>query len=162
MAQGGTFLPLSILGKGHSPITGVGGWLGWLMAAVQRLYEHPFLLVLLFSLWVPLWKKRINLKQGGLAMVGSLTTLAHIGFAEVGGLRYEAYLIALGVFVWFSEDRKALLPGKSVRSHPYPWLIWGLMLFPFLLRTAYFSLNYPRSVQNIYHQQIQSALFNDL
>ncbi|MEM7659830.1 MAG: hypothetical protein AAF399_27195 [Bacteroidota bacterium] len=161
VSQGGTFLPLSVLGKGHSPIIGVGGWLGWIMAAAQRLYEHPFLLVLLFSLWMPLWHHGLKVRTtaGCMALVGSLTTLAHVGFAEVGGLRYEAYLLAIGVFVWFSEDRKAWSPGKLVFAQLMKWLIWGLLLFPFVMRTAYFSLNYPLAVQNIYHQQIQSARF---
>lgn len=155
LSHGGGFFPTSVLIKGHSPLA----FVPWLIQGMEKLYENPFMLILLAS-QLALWGYSVG-NNRIIPGIISVTVIIHLWMAEVGGYRYEAYLIGLGGFTilrsypvwqrWFFQK----LPSPR-------WIRLGLfflLAFPFIMRAGFFSLNYPRATQNIYHQQIQMARF---
>jgi hypothetical protein len=150
-SQGGTWLPLSVLLKGHPP-----GSLAWLGAAVQRLYDNPFVLTTLLAL---LLGRRITAAGSADRAWLDLTLgigLLHLLLAEVGGYRYEAYWLGLA---WLGLGR--LMPDQfawNKVSRPSLGLV-GLLLFPLLIRSGFFLWHYPQATRNIYQQPYQAARF---
>ncbi|RMG60971.1 MAG: hypothetical protein D6722_20290, partial [Bacteroidetes bacterium] len=83
-------------------------------------------------------------------------TLAHLLLGEVGGYRYEAYLVGLtllGLALSWQAD-PPVLP-----RHPFGVVLLLLAVFPLGVRAGFFYQNYPRSVRNIYQQPVQVARF---
>lgn len=158
-AQGGPWLPLPLTGKGHGPLQeGLGDWL---MAAVARLYDNPFMLVLLLALTAVLaWQRHRHQAWTSAPVLWVLLPLAataiHLLLAEVGGYRYEAYLVGLGL-LGLARSGQALTP-----LLPRSALVYGvaaLACFPLGIRAGFFYRHYPRSVANIYQQPVQVARF---
>ncbi|MDX1909441.1 MAG: hypothetical protein SF053_20545 [Bacteroidia bacterium] len=149
LGQGQPFLPLSVMGKGHLP---GGSWATaayWLSGGVQRLYENPFMLTLLLMAWLPGVTAPDGWKRTGLGLLIP-AVLLHIIWAEVGGYRYEAYLVVPVLWGAMGE-----IPRVS-------WRVAGMILllvFPLGVRMLFFGINYPLAVQNIWHQQLQTAHF---
>ena len=163
----GTFLPLPIWLKGHAPGVSVIEWARWVLQAIRRLYENPFLLLLLLGL---LWLACKTISQSGkasillayfsLILVSSL--LLHLFFAEVGGYRYEAYLVIAGLFCLAKGIEHIDWLGWKQMRIPQRWIAGtgiSLFLLPFIIRAGFFYVNYPLSTQNIYHQQIMMSNF---
>lgn len=164
---GGTFFPLSIIMKGHSPGLNLLEWIQWGGNGIQRLYENPFILVLAIALSL-LIVKSIQLSHGWKnsvvfgSMICLITLVFHLLFAEVGGYRYEAYWMCMAMF--------CLIQGGE-HHHWFGWTVGKvylaifqlcvvlLFLFPLMIRAGFFYVNYPVSCQNIYHQQYQTARF---
>jgi len=157
-SQGGTFLPLPLIGKGHSPLLSP---FSWLLHGITQLYENPFMwisVVLMMGIWLftPKSNGYYTSAQGGTI---TLALLLHVFFAEIGGYRYEAYLLGLGGWViwqvWeICKDKLKLY--ASPRSLGL-FLMAGL--FPFIIRAGFFYANAPIALQNIYEQPYQTALF---
>ena len=158
-AQGGPWLPLPVTSKGHNPLH--EGWGRWLMAAVERLYDNPYLLVLLLGLGaLLLWQRHRGHAWDSApvlwVLLPLLLTSAHLLLAEVGGYRYEAYLIGLALV--------GLARSWQLDPPPLPrtGLLVGLLLLaglPLLVRAGFFYRHYPRSVANIYQQPVQVGRF---
>lgn len=167
--QGAYFLPNSIMSKGHSPFQSPGGLAGWSLRGVEVVYENPFvwlMLLVLGGLVLGHWLRASPFPASGfLALITLMAMVVHVFFAEVGGYRYEAYLVLL-TLVALLQAAPLLLREHSgwwqqrstlQRLGLGAWL--ALLLFPLLLRTAFFSFNYVRATQNIYQQQFQMAQF---
>ncbi len=158
LSQGGTFLPLSILGKAHLPST---GWLDWLLHGVMQYYENPFMLVLLIVLLLALWIHRDQssmYRYWNLMVLGAI--LAHVHLAEVGGYRYEAYLIGAGLIgILLTPTHFSLQKPATFWNRVNQAGLVAAFSFFFVLRAAFFTAQYPTFAQNIYHQHIQIARF---
>ncbi|MFK7969796.1 MAG: hypothetical protein AB8F95_05485 [Bacteroidia bacterium] len=151
LSRGGSFLPLTLLGKGQAPWQ--VGLATWLRHGMEVLYEHPFMLILLVAMLGVVYVVPKGPKAFQAAAV-ALCILPQVWLAQVGGYRYEAYLIGLGLwialpFIWkFVKQKESLA-----------WVIAGVCLFPFMLRAGYFTANHGAAVFDIAHQHRATAAF---
>ena len=154
LGRGGTFLPLTLLGKGQSPFD--IGLLPWFQNGLQTLYENPFMLMLLLGLLFVIVVKKEG-PQVFLAKVLALASLPQLWLAQVGGYRYEAWLIGLGLWL--------ILPVAFEFLDKKPSFRWGLMavfLLPFLIRASFFGLNHGSAVRDIaFQHRAMAAFFNE-
>ena len=172
--HGWFFLPNSLLIKGELP--SLNSWWGWLMALGGRsllvVSAQPHLLALLAAaLLLLIWRNYgssagregigDNPARQSMLIVFAGTVLLHTQFAKVGGLyRYDAYLVAMGIFVL----GLAVLPTlrSSTRSR---WQSAGLALLillgltPMMARGAAAMRDTVTATHNIYEQQYQMGLF---
>jgi hypothetical protein len=151
LGRGGTFLPLTLLGKGNSPLD--LGIFFWLKNGMEALYEHPFMLMLLCGLlfFIVVQKKG---SQVFLAKAIALACLPQLWLAQVGGYRYEAWLIGLGLWL--------LLPAfwRYLKNKPnLSWALLAVWLFPFVMRALFFSINHGAAVRDIAFQHRATAAF---
>ncbi len=155
VSQGGEWLPNSLLMKGHRPAGDLSSWVEWGMGVLDKLYTHPFIFSLLTISAVGAWLGR-GLPTGlrAAAWVLQLAAWGHVLFAEIGGYRYEAYLfLTHGLLL-------ALLLKEWGKQITMPWLMAGIWLgIPLMIRSLFFTANYPLAVQNIYHQSVQVGKF---
>lgn len=152
--NGGTFLPLSLLMKGHFPGLNVAEWARFGNEILTRLYEHPFMFPILTisAIGWAYYMVPKNLKQ--LSVVLQLGSWAHLMFAEIGGYRYEAWIIILHLVLF-----AFLLAPHLEKINKWLILATGWLALPLVVRTLFFTVNYPVSVQNIYDQSIQTGTF---
>lgn len=155
VASGSTFFPLSLLMKGHLPGFSLVELLSFLEAVLTRLYEHPFMFVILSISAIGWAGKDIFANQTRrLAAILQITSWGQVLFAEIGGYRYEAWLVILhGVLLLLM-----LAPYRQrLKNRHLPGFSW--LLLPLLIRSLYFTINYPVSVKNIFEQSIQTGQF---
>ena len=148
--QGGTFLPLSISIKGHSPAFSLAAWGEWLNHGIKGLYENPFMLVSLLILLAGLLLTQKRKSEPFLSfsqkwmLILIAGMLIHIFFADIGGYRYEAYLIGLtglGLLALLGEQASSQWPRVLTHGERLGW--WALsltILFPFHHSDRFFSL----------------------
>ena len=153
--NGGTFLPLSLLMKGHLPGMELADWGRFLQEILTRLYDHPFMFPVLFISAIG-WAggSYFPKPQRLLSAILQLASWGHVVFAEIGGYRYEAWIVVLHLILL------AYLTQPFIRSvNKWPILATGWLVIPLIMRTLFFTVNYPLSVQNIYDQSIQTGQF---
>lgn len=166
LSRGGYFFPNSLLIKGHVPQDSLAELVSVLYRGIEVLYENPFVLFSFLFLSAFLMVPNLSKATQQILKLIVISFAVHILFAEVGGYRYEAYLLLLSMLSsvlvlkepgiknlrksWFSR-----FPGQKL----WGFLFLGLCLFPFLVRTGFFTLNYSLSCKNIYEQQYQMASF---
>lgn len=152
---GGTFLPLSLLMKGYHPEMNLGSLLFFVQQTLEKVYEHPFIFSVLTVSAVGMWMGRsLPLRLRAFSFLLQGTSWLHVLLAEIGGYRYEAYLVFLHLLLLIE-----LLQFNNVRLS-YKTLFAGIwLLIPLFIRSAFFSINYPLAVQNIYHQSVQVGEF---
>src|SRR5262249_41122697 len=80
-----------------------------------------------------------------------VTLVAHLQFAAVGGYRYEAYLIVLGLV--------AIAVTTIPMQRPAALLLATACLIPLIPRAYQATASTPTSVANVYQQQYQMGLF---
>ena len=148
--QGSSFLPSSLLLKGYSPLDAP---LIWLESLISKLYDNPFVLTL--GLALSLGLNTQNTSQP-LFRISLLALGLHLAFAEIGGFRYEAYLLAIGLYSLSQLKVSPFFPKGSSFSRA---ILISLLLFPWLIRSTFFSLNFPLACANIYQQPYQLAQF---
>ncbi len=158
LSQGGPFLPQSVLAKrvqsspDSSWLESLGQQLGHLFA--NLIDGSAFMLALLAAAGWVVWKKGKNtplpLRLTWLAWGGAFGL--HLLLAQVGGFRYEAYLIGSGLLLFLPGWLALAQEKKAV------WLLLALSL-PLWLRLGFFGWHYPDACRNIYQQQRQMAAF---
>lgn len=152
VAQGGTWLPLSLLTKGYAPQSDLIAWVG---QAGEKLYENPFMLTLAIALLLALTRPLPKIPHAWLSLTLGVVGL-HLLFAEVGGYRYEAYLVMLAG-VGLGVLAPSFTPSLSQRL---PWLgVALLLIFPLVVRSGFFLYHYPDATRNIYQQPYQVGRF---
>jgi hypothetical protein len=143
----------------------LGGWDALLSAPYLAVLLGASLLVLVISL---IRSRRFWKQEHVILIAYILTALAHLQFGRIGHFyRYDAYLVALGVFVlafsaaglfsalwqWMASSRTKAIRGGIV-------LLFTLQLTIPLLTRSFLALPLiPKASQNIYQQQYQMGLF---
>lgn len=169
--NGWHFFPNSLLLKANLPSLSILGTAKKALAFYYQLAQSPELLVLLPSLLLVLYL--ICRKKNGIgevafypALLFVFSTVLHLQFARVNLLRYESYLVALGLFALGVSiplieknlrDSELFARGGLLRLLP---LVALLAVFsPLVLRGARAFTWIPRASRNIYEQQRQMAGF---
>lgn len=155
ISAGSTFLPLSLLMKGHHPELNLYSVLEFVQQTLEKLYSHPFIFFILSISAIGVWMgKSLPIRLRAFSALLQATSWIHVLLAEIGGYRYEAYLVFLHLIL-LAE----LLHNKGLRLSLHMFLAGIWLLIPLLIRSAFFTLNYPLAVQNIYHQSVQVGKF---
>ena len=176
VVKGWYFFPNSIMAKANVPrslslanLLGLGNSSNT-TSLFERLYlSAPSLTVLLlFAVGGLVVLGRTSAKVWNpvstLLVIFVLTTLIHLQFADTGWFfRYEAYLVALGIFAI------ALAVLRLRQSSGLFWqrgpaligmvILVGVMVTPLLARGAGASIHAPVFSRDIFHQQVQMGLF---
>jgi len=167
--NGHHFLPNSIAIKGGLPAMTFGAVKLWIEKVGGRFYTSPFLLHALLAIFFIAWLKLRQQKTiwNIHTVVGLLlgtSMLVHMVLSDVALYRYETYLliagflyVGVGVVPFIRE-----LWGEAVSSRVMLCGIVAIFFVPFVIRTAFFTLNFSRGARNIYEQQIQMARFLEL
>lgn len=155
ISAGGTFLPLSLLMKGYQPEMDAHSLLVFIQLTLEKVYEHPFIFSVLTISAIGMWMgKSLPVRLRAFSVILQTTSWIHVLLAEIGGYRYEAYLVFLHLIL-LAE----LLHFKQVRLSFKVLFAGTWLLIPLFIRSAFFTLNYPLAVQNIYHQSVQVGEF---
>jgi hypothetical protein len=156
-------LPHTIANLGSLPLA--HQWDGWVASA--DVWMTGLALLLLLALLVrqygTVWRESIVM-----IVIVIMAAGLHMRFARFGWFfRYEAYLVALSLFVSavgafeYLSDRRGRASNRFETLVGGGWLAWSLFcLFVVLGLRGYNSLSHiPRASHNIYEQQYQMGLF---
>lgn len=172
VAHGWFWLPNSVLLKGHFPdLVSLAGMKEYFDISIQQLLGAPHILSLMIGsiiIFILRFKKGIWEDRQIMMMIFIVTCIFHMQFAKTGWFyRYEAYLVALGVFVvsiplfeyisWTVQKRntdKLFIIKFSVI------VMLGLVaLLPLARRGIGSTIRVPRATTNIFEQQYQMGTF---
>jgi len=156
LANGGFFLPNSILLKGHLEFSIMR--LFAMYTAVSLVNVHVHIVCVLLLLTACSRRVRLELRQIALVLVAA--SVAHVTFADCGKFyRYEAYLIVSSLLVlalaWARVPRR---PNMGE-----PWLFAAragfllALIVPLFLRGTWSNFRHFRGAVNIYEQQFVLA-----
>jgi hypothetical protein len=175
VAHGWYFLPNSVLLKGNAPkLTSLRALLGLAVYTYHQLWENRHVLMLVLAALAILCfqqSRSADRPRGSAAAMMTIiliaTTLLHVLFARTGWFyRYEAYLVALGIFVAaasLGECLPARLPARINATLAPGYGAWALLVLlvmaPFILRAKAALAIVPRATTNIYQQQYQMGRF---
>lgn len=173
LSKGWYFLPNSIYLKGSLPDPlSMLNIITFLLTGLKQMYFLPHIFyLLLIALTIFIFKKS---NQNGklecydyMLITFILITPFHVEFVRRSQVfRYEAYLVALGIFIIAFSLRKCLL-SKPVaklneriilKSILFTFLSF-IMILPFVERTIESIIITPKAIKNIYEQQYQMGLF---
>lgn len=171
-SHGWYFLPNSVLLKASIPTHSIRGIVGYLYSFLLKLQGTSSLFILLciaVSLMsFRLAKQRTLWKDSSImVLVFIAATFLHMLFANTGWFfRYEAYLVAVGIFVIAVAVRPYLPQRISISLNSGLLLRYGaicvlafLLVCPLALRGLDSARMVPRATTNIYQQQYQMGLF---
>jgi len=174
MAHGWYFLPNSVLLKGHITTGSLKSIFLFFYNTYQIIITNPHMLVIItgtviifylqYSKDNLLWKYNVIMP-----LIFILVSLFHIQFARISTkyfFRYEAYLVALGLFAmsisWHDYVHKNLSFKSDKKSLPkyFAMAFLGIFFILPLAERGYNSLIYTvKSTSDIYRQQYQMSLF---
>ena len=134
----------------------------------QQIVQNPPLLMLIFVGLIVFYfhySKQREIWENSIVMIiiFMATFFLHMQFARTGWFfRYEAYLIALGIFI-ISISLSEYLPEKfQIRidiNQILRYVALAFIFLPFVLRGTISLIRIPRATTNIYEQQYQMGLF---
>ena len=170
--KGWYFLPNSVLLKGNVPsfsIMGINKFVYHFYEQIMRNQYIPILLSIALFLFILEYGRQKTFWKDTLIMFAVFisTTLLHLFFARAGGLpRYDAYLVALGIFV-IAPGMLEYLPQKGsivfhktfIAKYAAIALLTFFIVLPFAARGILYSMITPQATTNIYEQQYQMGLF---
>lgn len=174
LSKGWYFFPNSIILKGQTPdlssLYGIAKFLG--LSSLEMMYSNPAILFLFAASLViipAVLKSGLIHNRSAIIMliIFASMTFLHMQFARTGSyFRYEAYLVATGLFVTgvsvsqifrgksFSETfRKSPIAVSSVVISVV------VMMIPLFVRAKTSISITPTAIMNIYDQQYQMGLF---
>jgi len=172
MRSGWYFLPNSVLLKGNAPSFSLIGIDKFIYNFYTQIGSNPHILILLlvalFLFVLQLNKQKTFWEESPIMLTIFLAiTLLHMLFAQTGWFyRYEAYLVALGIFV-IAVGMCKLLPQKLlilfdarlILIYVGMALLISILILPYARRGAESLLTTTRATTNIYEQQYQMGLF---
>ena len=168
IAQGGYFLPNTLLLKGQTPELGMRGLYLFSVNWMIKLIEDPHMLLIfgvLVALFVLSMYRVADKWKLENIMIWILIPLiiAHLTFAKTGWFyRYEAYLMAFSFFAFMLIGKNVYPRVKALLQELLPIKVTTLLILlslPLLFRGIYIIRNTPIAMNNIYGQQYQMASF---
>lgn len=170
--HGWFFLPNSIIFKStlQTDISSSNFLIGIINHMINQIIGNPVILILILLMFALIFlnyqkKKSFWNISSILAVIFLGTAFLHILFAEMGWFyRYEAYLVALGIFTFFIGFHKyidyILSSDKSLIPKLGVLLIIVLIIFSPMIYRGFNSLvDTPLASNNIYDQHYQVGLF---
>jgi len=172
ISNGWYFLPNSVLLKGNAPVLslmGIGKFFYHVGAQMVGTLHILILVFLALFLFIFQFDKQKTLWKDSTAMltIFIVTTLLHMLFARTGWFfRYEAYLVALGIFV-IAIGLREYLPEKLsvdfdksfIPKYVAIVLLILIVISPLAERGLISLIRTPQATTNIYEQQYQMGLF---
>lgn len=172
MKNGWYFLPNSLLLKGNTPELSLSGIGRFLYRVRDQMTGNPHMLVLVSAallLFIFQHDKQKTIWKSSTIMliIFTATTFLHLLFARIGWFfRYEAYLVALGLFVLAIVMRE-YLPGRFwvkfdtslIPKYAAIALLIPVVVSPLAGRAVQSLKRTPQATTNIYEQQYQMGLF---
>lgn len=172
ITKGWYFLPNSVLLKGHTPsfsIIGMSKFFHDFSAQIAG-NQHIFILlsVALLLFILQFTKQKTFWKDSGIMLaIFIATTLLHMLFARTGWFfRYEAYLVALGIFViaigmreYLPEKLSIVFDKSLIPKYVTIALLILIVISPLAKRGVLSLTRMLRATTNIYEQQYQMGLF---
>lgn len=168
LSRGWFWLPASVMLKAQKPAIGgvAGAYLAMGGRSLQQLFAAPPLIavfvgglaLLLLRTWPRLWPQST---MDWLLIFATGLILAHLQFAACGWLmRYEAYLVALGIFAMAPAASQMLLGWQKTRWQLIVVTVVALVWFEPLFSRALHAASLTKGAShNIYEQQFQMAEF---
>jgi hypothetical protein len=163
--NGDFFLPNSLLIKGNTNTENI--W-EFLLKPIKNICIAPYLIpIILGNLHIIFTnfrngsRKLINIiNTNNIQIITIITILLHITFARFGWLlRYEAYLLTLGVISLIPLINKIIIPKNIKFVKNYRSIIVLLLILSTFSRNIYGAYKMERASINIYEQQIQMSKF---
>ena len=172
ISNGWYLLPNSVLLKGNTPMLSLIGIAKFFNHFSKHMAATPHILILAMGaliLFIFQFNKQKTLWKDSTIMliIFAATTLLHMLFARTGWFfRYEAYLVALGIFV-ISIGMREYLPKKIsiefdkslIPKYVAIVFLIFLVISPFAGRGLIPLVRTPQATTNIYEQQYQMGLF---
>jgi len=180
ISKGWYFLPNPVLVKGNVPLVSssfsAAGLFTFFVSSLCRagnqLVINPHVLSLILGALIVFalrWRKSEGMwaRDGIMGAIFIMATLLHMLFARVdGSFRYEAYLVALGLFTVVVQAREYLTSGVSQTmsggqfgKYLLSTFLVLLFLVPLEARARKALRTTPRATPNIYQQQYQMGVF---
>lgn len=170
--NGWYFFPNTILIKSKIPEFSVIGFFKFFHRFSYQIVTNSDILVLLivamfFIVLDILKKNKLWTEQTIMLIILVSLTFLHMLFAETGSfLRYEAYLVGLGILI-LSIVMNTYLPDKifinldktSIQKYLAIGVLIGFTILPFMERGYLALRNITQATTNIYEQQYQMGLF---
>ena len=181
VSKGWYFLPNSVLLKGNrlKDLLNFEGFLSFFYIGIRHIiYNIHILLFIIIILCMLLFllKKQKSLFSfyPVMCVIFLITTFIHMVFARTGfflnhpeQVRYDSYLVAIGLFVIFNVFGYILLTekifvqkGKFLERLVLIFLVF-ICILPLAERGIRMSVKVPQATFNVYSQQYQMALFLD-
>jgi len=174
LSEGWFFLPNSVLLKGYLPkltsLAGLKELAGYYEAVFSKSYHIIFLILISLACLIFLYggqdKKWSSAKIWNVVFIA--TALLHLQFARssIRGIRYDAYLVALGVFAvsigaykYFAGRASVKTQGNSSPRYFAIAVLVLILIFPIAWRALRSFVNTPKAAKNTYEQQYQMGRF---
>jgi hypothetical protein len=172
ISNGWDFLPNSVLLKGNTPMFSLIGIAKFFYHFSKHMMTTPHILILVMGaliLFIFQFNKQKTLWKDSTVMliIFTATTFLHMLFARTGWFfRYEAYLVALGIFV-IAIAMRGYLPKKIsiefdkslIPKYVAIVLCIFLVISPFAVRGFMSLKRTSQATTNIYEQQYQMGSF---
>lgn len=178
LSKGWLWLPNSLLLKGAIPrfssLSGIMAFLGY--RGLNQLFATPPLTAMVAAIiGLYIWRLRRGRdfwdRSQVMLLFAAATIFIHSQFASTSLwntpwylYRYEAYLIAFGIFAigaagWAYASPSNVLPASRRLYYGACTLGLFLLAFPLLQRMAVMMIYFPGAAQNVWEQQYQMARF---
>lgn len=170
--NGWYFLPNSVLVKGNAPMFSLMGIGSFFYHFGEQIVMNSHILILVsvaLLLFILQFDKEKSLWKDTTIMLIIFieTTLLHMLFASTGWFfRYEAYLVALGIFViaigmreYLSEKLLVKFDKRLIPKYAAIALIILLVILPFVGRGAISFIDTPEATHERYLEHVIPALF---
>lgn len=180
VSKGWYFLPNSVLLKGNrlKDLLNFEGFLNFFYIGIRHIvYNIHILLFIIIILCILLFllKKQKSLFSfyPVMCVIFLITTFIHMVFARTGfflnrpeQVRYDSYLVAIGLFVIFNffgyilREKILVQKGKFLERLILIFLVF-ICILPLAERGIRMSVRAPQATFNVYSQQYQMGLFLD-
>jgi hypothetical protein len=164
VSNGWYFLPNSVLLKSSISLTDFRSFIITIFTPrfLKLLWEYNRLFILIvisYTIFFIFRRDREKMALKSLIFLFVFITFLHIQFAKTGSLlRYEMYLIVLGIFIntililKYFNDKKPNFKTRTI-------IFLSLLVIPFLISTYKAVNEVPTATKNIYQMQYQMSRF---
>lgn len=173
-SKGWLFLPNPVLIKGYMPkpfsLAGIVELAHYYDEVLMKSYHICFLIIAALVALISQMSALDEKQKSASAMIAIFvaTSLLHLQFARasIRGIRYDAYLVVLGLFSlgallsqYFARDRSIRITKDSLPRSTAIAVFALMVAFPLCWRSVRAFYNTPKAAKNVYEQQYQMGLF---